>query len=226
VVASRGEVAVPPSPGAVLGVQLRGRVRGADGLLDPAGVTGIQQRLRRYGYVGDTVSILVRFTPQGASCLGVPAHELADRSVSLAELVTRPRAERLGERLDRARSEPEAVAAVLELLGELPLVADPLVARAIELLARADDDEATVAGAARAVGISERQLERRFLQRVGVTPKRFAMLCRFERATALAARRSLTEAALEAGYCDPSHFVRDVRRFTGTTPTELLARRA
>src|SRR5690606_22911008 len=96
-----GEVRVLPSTGAVLGLQVHGRVRARDGLLSPVGVTGIQGSARRYGYVGPTVSVLVRFAPQGASCLGVPASELADRSVALADLLSpslaREASERLGE---------------------------------------------------------------------------------------------------------------------------------
>lgn len=57
VVASSGAALVLPSAAAVLGLQLRGRVRG----LALAGVTGIQSVARTYAYEPDTVSILVRF---------------------------------------------------------------------------------------------------------------------------------------------------------------------
>ncbi len=220
VVAARGEVTVLPTPGAVLGVQLRGRVQAARGLLSPAGVTGIQGAARRYGYVDDAISVLVRFTPQGAACLGVPASALADASVALDDVLG-ARARGLAERL-AGNTPAEAIAAVEALLAGLPLVADRRVAHAVDRLARGGDD-ARVAALAAELGMSERQLERRFLERVGVSPKRFASLCRLERASALARDgRPLADVAIEAGYFDQSHFVREFRRFAGAPPGAVL----
>lgn len=213
------EYTVLPSAGAVLGLQVRGRVRAGDELLSLVGVTGIQPRVRRYAGVGDTTSILVRFTPQGAACLGVPASELAGRSVALDELLPPARARELTERLGEGRSVRESVALAEAFLLGLPFARDRVIERAIERL----DGGAGVAAVAREVGLGERQLQRRFLQRVGITPKRFATLRRFERAVALARTAgSLTSAALEAGYYDQSHFIRDVRRFAGAPPHALL----
>jgi methylphosphotriester-DNA--protein-cysteine methyltransferase len=110
------------------------------------------------------------------------------------------------------------------LLAALPYEDDPLVTRAATLLAGAHD-EASVSSVAGVLGVSERQLERRFLARIGVTPKRFATLRRFERAVARATiAPSLTAAALDAGYYDQSHFIRDFRRFAGSSPREHFAR--
>jgi transcriptional regulator GlxA family with amidase domain len=198
-------------------------VRTGDGLLSVAGVTGIQQTARRYAYVGDTATILVRFTPQGAGCLGVPASELASRSVALDELLPPARAREAHERFLDAPGMVERVAVVEQLLRGLPFAPDPLVARALALIGPTAGEDASIAAVARSLGLSERQLERRFLLRVGITPKRFATLRRFERAVALAKTApSLTSAALAAGYYDQSHFIRDFRRFTGTTPSDLL----
>lgn len=217
------EQTVLPSTAAVLGLQLRGRVRAGDELLSIAGVTGIQQVARRYAYVGDAASVLVRFTPQGAACLGVPAAELAGRSVALDDLLPPARARELSARIGEAAGTREAVAIVQELLLGLPFVQDRKLARAIERLDAGVGEDAGIAAVAREVGWSERQLERRFLARVGVTPKRFAMLRRFERAVALLPTApSLTSVALEAGYYDQSHFIREARRLTGTAPGGLL----
>lgn len=221
-----GDVRVLPSTGAVLGLQVCGRVRAGDELLSTVGVTGVQASARRYEYVGPTVSVLVRFTPQGASCLGVPASELADRSVALADLLSPGRACELSERLGEADDARERVSTVEALLLELAWQPDPLIDRALTLLGAGPDERSLVASVARSLAISERQLERRFLARVGVTPKRFASLRRFEQAIAIArTSASLTDAALAAGYYDQSHFIRDVRRFAGATPSELFGRR-
>jgi AraC-like DNA-binding protein len=214
-----GEICVLPSTSAVLGLQVCGRVRSRDALLSIVGVTGIQSEARRYVYVGPTVSLLVRFTPQGASCLGVPVSELADRSVALAELLGPARAREASERLHDAPDTVARVQVVEQLLLGLAWVPDAIVERALELLRVGSN----VAAVARELAISERQLERRFLARIGLTPKRFASLRRFEHALAHARTSpSLTDTALAAGYYDQSHFIRDFHRFAGATPGELL----
>ena len=211
---------VLPGAGAVLGVQFRGRVRGERGLLARAGVTGIQHGARSYEYIDGAASVLVRFTPQGAACLGVPASELVDQSVALEELVAPERIDALHERLARAPSDAARADAVAHLLEQLCFARDPAVTRAIALL---DTEVSSVRALAAALGLSERQLERRFLAAVGVTPKRFAGLRRFERAVRLAQTEpTLAQAAVAAGYYDQSHLVRDFRRYAGASPTALL----
>ncbi len=220
-----GALTVLPRASAVLGFQVRCRVRAGDALLSTAGVTGIQSTARTYSYEAPTTSILVRFTPQGAACLGAPASSLAGRSVALDDLLPAAWVREAQGRLAEAREAEGRVAIIEELLLGLPVARDPLITRAIDLLGAGSGEEPAIAAVARALGLSERQLERRFLQRVGVTPKRFATLRRFERASALAVTApSLTDAALAAGYYDQSHFIRDFRRFAGEAPGVLLRR--
>ena len=119
-----------PSVGAVLGLQLRGGVRAGDRLLSAAGVTGVQATARDYGYLAGTLSVLVRFTAQGAACLGVPGSLLADQSVAIEDVLPALRARELRERFVNAPGVPEAVDVVQELLLTLPYVHDPLEARA------------------------------------------------------------------------------------------------
>ncbi|MGE0314008.1 MAG: helix-turn-helix domain-containing protein [Lautropia sp.] len=82
------------------------------------------------------------------------------------------------------------------------------------------------ARAAGVLGVSERQLERRCRQWLGLAPKRLHRLTRFESALcgALATRRVPdVDAALAAGYYDQSHLARDARRLAGAPMRELLA---
>jgi AraC-like DNA-binding protein len=75
------------------------------------------------------------------------------------------------------------------------------------------------------LGQSERQLRRRFETAVGLSPKRFARLRRFQQVFALGREQDAgawAEAALAGGYCDQAHFNRDFRAFTGSRPRELL----
>ena len=98
---------------------------------------------------------------------------------------------------------------------------DALVNRALSRLDA--EPELSIARLARDSGVSERQLERRFLARVGVTPQRYVSLRRFQRAVALAATApTLAAAAHQAGYADQSHFNREFRRYTQRAPSEVL----
>jgi AraC-like DNA-binding protein len=74
---------------------------------------------------------------------------------------------------------------------------------------------------------SHRHLTTRFREQLGVAPKAFARILRFERAVRRLRREGgegLAQIAHECGYYDQAHFNRDFRRFAGVTPTDLLSR--
>jgi AraC-like DNA-binding protein len=72
------------------------------------------------------------------------------------------------------------------------------------------------------IGMSERQLARRFVERVGVSPRVFGRVRRLQRA-ALEMQRGArpAEVAAAVGYADQPHFTRDATALTGATPGEL-----
>ena len=72
---------------------------------------------------------------------------------------------------------------------------------------------------ASSTGLSLRQLERRFLADVGVTPKTFARTVRLQAALRrIAAGEALADAAVACGYYDQPHMTRDFRRLAETSP--------
>ncbi|MEI9813493.1 MAG: helix-turn-helix domain-containing protein [Acidobacteriota bacterium] len=77
-------------------------------------------------------------------------------------------------------------------------------------------------GFAVTAGISIRQWERRFLDTVGLPPKTFSRIQRFQRVLRESAGQAgWADAALRCGYYDQAHLIRDFRDFTGDTPTHL-----
>src|SRR5207344_3036381 len=77
--------------------------------------------------------------------------------------------------------------------------------------------------------LSDRQLERRFRAGVGVGPKLFSRIVRFQRVVRLARRSGQAgwaETAAHCGYADQAHLVRDVRAFSGATPAALRGDRS
>ena len=73
--------------------------------------------------------------------------------------------------------------------------------------------------------VSPSRLARAFRQRFGCSVGAFARRLRVAhaRAAVLRTRRELAEIALEAGYADQSHMIREFRRHLGCTPGELRA---
>jgi AraC-like DNA-binding protein len=72
--------------------------------------------------------------------------------------------------------------------------------------------------------LSERGLQRRFLQQVGISPKMFARVCRFQASlTQLRASDflNLSDIAFDNGYSDQSHFIRTFREFAGFSPLQF-----
>lgn len=75
--------------------------------------------------------------------------------------------------------------------------------------------------------MSPRQLERRFLDTVGLSPKYFCRVARFDRFVRHWSIRPdllLTALAQESGYFDQAHLNREFKRFTEESPTSYLAR--
>jgi AraC-like DNA-binding protein len=86
----------------------------------------------------------------------------------------------------------------------------------------------SVAGAASSAGISERRLSQVFREEVGIAPKMWCRIHRFQAATrALYAGADVPwpELALRCGYYDQSHFANDFRAFSGIDPTTYSALR-
>ncbi|MEO1448300.1 MAG: AraC family transcriptional regulator [Bacteroidota bacterium] len=73
---------------------------------------------------------------------------------------------------------------------------------------------------AQSLGISPRYTQQLFKDAVGMRPGLYTRIIRFlQTIPALnASEASLTQLALESGYFDQAHFIRDFRQFTGCTP--------
>ncbi|MFJ4949998.1 helix-turn-helix domain-containing protein [Streptomyces sp. NPDC088760] len=163
----------------------------------------------------------IRFFPGTApALLGVPAHELPDLRVGLADLWSAARVRRLAGRIAAA---PDPASALEDLALDRAAEAgppDPVLRRVVECLAEGHPVSATAA----ALGLGERSLHRRCLTAFGYGPKTLARILRLQRALALA--RSGTpyaETAVRAGYADQPHLAREVRRLAGMPLGELLA---
>ncbi len=114
----------------------------------------------------------------------------------------------------------------LRLVDLPPSEIDEKVAKAVELI-EASGGEVRIGTLAKEVGISPRQLERRFKSCSGLTPKQFARTRRV-RAVAVHLIENETinwaERAAETGFADQSHLSREFSAVTGRTPNSFADR--
>lgn len=188
--------------------------------------------LRPRGRVG---VLGVRFHPYSAyRVLRHPLADLTDRRVPLADLLEGAPA--LVEAVAACASDEARVAAAQDFIASRLAQDDPghddLVAKCVAQLAEAragadGEDTVSIDALAQALGVNRRQLERRFAERVGVSPRALGGILRLRRFFDLLdfAGAPLVDAALAAGYYDQSHFAREFRRYAGITASEFLATR-
>ena len=168
------------------------------------------------GRAAGDVAIGMRFLPGAAGgALGVPLDAVRDLRVEAAEV---DRSLDLPGHLAPADVVRRFVAAAEGRRG------DPLVTAAAARL-----QDAEVAAVARELGVSERQLRRRFHRAAGYGPKTLARVLRFRRFVAAvdAGATDLGRLALDAGYADQAHLSRETTRLAGLPPLRLVdSRRA
>lgn len=202
------ETAPPPWLAPWAAVQWRMRARAAseltvlpDGCMDiiEGDVVGSLRAPITVTFAAGETASGVRFHPGGLpALLGVPASELVDLRVALAEVLP--------------RRTP---------LRRVATDADPP-----DPLGRAAYETADLRSLRRDSGYSERQFRRRVLSATGHAPKRLMRIGRMQRL--LLARPSSTwaVAATSHGFFDEAHMVNDVQELAGATPRQLAAKMA
>lgn len=183
------------------------------------------------GFVSDSEEegfiIGIHFKPGGAfPFLGLPADELADAHVDL-ETLWGYSAKLLRERLCEVSTAEERFklleTALLEHLFHRT-EHHYAVATALDVLeARADFN---VRDIAKDVGLSQRRFAQLFKREVGMTPKLFSRVQRFQRTRSMIHRQEAdvdwAGIAMECGYFDQSHLIREFVEFSGVTPAAYV----
>ncbi len=172
----------------------------------------------------------IHFKPGGAfPFLGVPTVAVRNLHVSLDDLWGGAAA-RLRQRLLEAPT-PEGKFDVLEkaLLARAGgrLGHHPAVAYALKEF-QGKPGIRTIAEVSSQMGFSAKRFIQVFSQEVGLTPKLFCRVRRFQRVIrGLAAGRSVewADVAVEGGYYDQAHFIHDFNAFSGINPSTYLAQR-
>lgn len=174
-----------------------GRVAMVGARLSPSGLHRLlpfpQDRLRGQVISLDSVwNVWTRRTVDQVATAGTPARELDAFERAIEALI------------------PDARCSVPDLALETALSG-----------LRASGGNASITRLATAAGMSRRQFERRFRERVGLPPRLYGRIVRFQMAFQALGHESGAAIAARCGYADQAHLVREIRRFAGQTPGTL-----
>lgn len=188
-------------------------------------ITGAHDSAVQLNGTGALGSVVVKLTPWGAARLfRSDMRVLASRHTDLRDVVNPLLVERIEQQLAEARGAAQRVPIVRRWLLERldGRDSDVLVTWAFREIGMRGGVMRTAELAAQ-LGLSERQLERRFMSWVGMSPKAVARVVRLQRIAAhFHSGLSWAEIALETGFSDQAHMVREFRAMTGQTPTRFV----
>ena len=170
----------------------------------------------------------VRFRPAGSyPFLRLPIAELTEKVIDLTEIWGREGRELNFRILESTTNQERIRHAESFLLNRLDqkIAEDVIVRQALAEIIRAKG-QTSMDFLMRNIGISSRQLERKFDQLVGLTPKTFSRIIRFQNVFDLLSKNhfgALTTLGLQCGFYDQAHFIHEFKTFTGQTPTAYFS---
>jgi AraC-like DNA-binding protein len=201
---------------------------GSSDLQPQSFVVGQMKRFLEIGPAGRMGLIAVRFRARGAYLFFQrPLSEVAAGIVDLKDILksrARELTERIalaGEMTARVKIIEEALLELLSRNGHL----DQTVDQGLKLI-DANRGQLNVGQLAAHLGVSNRQLLRRFQHAVGLSPKEYARVSRFLHAVRCLSERepgTLTETAIACGYYDQAHFNHEFREMAGMAPGEFFS---
>jgi AraC-like DNA-binding protein len=225
-----------PAYSAQLLVMVRGRVHftfadGTTGTSARVFINAPQMRAARAVLEGPVLEIGASLTHAAWQRLAnLPADEVHDRLLP-AEAVLRPEQiaalEAAADNCEAGRIAPEAVCAVLaEVIAAGPHALRPDHEAVVEAIGRwlASGFDPALADLYASVGISPRQVQRVCRRFFGVAPAQVLKRFRALRAAMLLSQPGISREVhdqLMATYFDQAHLIRDIRRYTGRTPSQF-----
>jgi AraC-like DNA-binding protein len=161
---------------------------------------------------------------------GIPAQQLTDQLISMP-LIFGPAAQQLEERLLQAADHHSRLQLVtrflIQQLQQRSASKDSMIMQALPSIYQSKG-WMQVTSLYTGLHTTERQLERKFREQIGLSPKQFLRTIRFRQLLKALQQRpapTLTQLAHDAGYYDQPHLNREFRQLAGITPREYLSAR-
>lgn len=183
--------------------------------------SGLQTSALRHELPAAIDNVGARLHPDAARSFGLDPRRLAGRVVEVADEL--PELVELAVELPRLPLEVAVARLADALAARRRGGPDPSVRRFVATVL--EDPGRSVPEFAGRAGLAHDALIDAVRAGIGVTPKAFADLVRFDRFVDLAGRaaeRGWAALAVEAGFYDQSHLIRVFRRFTGLTPAAYV----
>jgi AraC-like DNA-binding protein len=195
-----------------------------------AWISGERTRYIVIGAEKNQSMVGIRFRPGGAyPFFGFPISELSE-SVTELDLIW-------GSLVDEIRDQLLAIESPEERLPQLEsfllrqarrsLEANRLIAFAVHQLQHSPQFLA-IRDLANTIGITQKHLISQFEKVVGLRPKSFARVCKFQKVINLIEQQNKIEwaaIASDCGYYDQAHFIHEFHSFSGLNPSSYLTQR-
>ncbi len=177
------------------------------------------------GYVN---TFAIRFYPYGfANFISMPIKNLANKETPIELLFGEKIANQLEQKIIEATNSSERIEIIedflLDKLNEKTTI-DNIVKTTIDALL-ATNGSASISEILKEDLSKRRQLERKFIKQIGVSPKQLGKVIRLQTALKMLLNKkskNLTDIAYESEYFDQAHFTKDFKEFTGINPKEFL----
>ncbi|HTE27964.1 AraC family transcriptional regulator [Flavitalea sp.] len=177
------------------------------------------------GYVN---SFAVRFYPYGfANFVSVPIKKLSNRETPIGQLFGEKPSKELKLKILQAKDTDKRIKIIEDFMLDIlknKATIDNIVKSTIDALF-STRGSSPISSILKDELYKRRQLERKFFKQVGMSPKQLGKVIRLQTALKMVINHqseSLTKIAYESDYYDQAHFIKDFKKFTGTTPKEFL----
>lgn len=180
-------------------------------------------------YLVDTISlIVVVFQPAGINKLiGISADELLDNIIRIEYLFGRhglQLQEKLFEEVNFQNKLDLLNFFFRELIAKNTLSNQSLIVQASLDFILKNKGHISINQLVKYTGYTERHIERKFIEAVGLSPKKFSNIIKLHSFLKYLKEehKNFTTLAYEVGYADQSHLIKEFKKYTGITPTEYV----
>ena len=169
--------------------------------------------------IGENIGLFgVRLYPYAIRPLfGIASHEVADNVHDIYTILPRDLVSEITEATSHAERISVFCRQILRKAHTAPTILERAIHRMIET-----HGMGTITDVRSLLSISERQLERKFKESVGFTPKQYSRIIRFQysKRRFVGQYNSFAEIAFDCNYADQPHFAREFKEFSGMTVSE------
>ncbi|NLL13700.1 MAG: AraC family transcriptional regulator [Fibrobacter sp.] len=191
-------------------------------------ISGIKSDYTDVATSGDSGVITVYFYPFGAcNFFRFPLQEIENTITNLHEIQSTGIAQ-VEEQLYLSRTLDERISIIEQYLLDCfrPVSFDDLklIKEGLNLINQSKG-QIDISSLSRDLCLTEKSLLRKFSSIIGKAPKQYSRIVRFQqiiRSLSVYGSRNLTQIAIDNGYFDQAHFIRDFKALSGYTPKEFL----